>query len=354
MQAFILCALALLITACGSSHSDPAMPRVLDSTLVSTGSPAGDEDPSVIRASNGTLHMAWFSKRTGNGDIYIATSPDGKAWSAAERVTSLDYGDFYPNLMQDAAGNMHLTWFQWVQPELGQIRYKRLAAGATGWLAQPEEAATTILGSDDWLPTIAQAADGSLLIYFVSAKRRTFSATYDLYVARKRPGEAAWDAAVPVAGLNAADMHDMFPYAARVGGEIVLVWVRYDLTNIDFRANHRSDLYLARSADGLAFSAPQRITTDGGDMVNLFPQLYQRHDGSWWILWLSTREGAPAVYEIPLANAAAFPGGLMRNDELPSGYSHRVAPTSTPGRYVGAWVEGALNAEDIYARTFDR
>ena len=39
-------------------------------------------------------------------------------------------------------------------------------------------------------------------------------------------------------------------------------------------------------------------------------------------------------------------------DELPPGYSHRIAATTTPGIYLGVWVQGPEGAQDIYYRFF--
>jgi len=341
------------LAACNASKSDSGAPPPPAPTLVSVGSPNRDEDPSVIRARDGSLYLAWLSDRGSNFDIYISRSADGRAWSAAERVTSLSFGDFYPNLYQDDQGAFHLTWFQWVAPFLGQIRYKRSATG-TDWLAQPEEPVTTILGSDDWLPTITQLADGTLLVYFVSGKRNVFSLTNDIYMARKKPGASAWEAAIPVPGINSTTAHDALPFAMRIGSEIVLVWVRYDLTEADFIKNPKSDLYFASSPDGLVFSAPLKINNDSGNVVNILPHIYQKHDDTWWLLWLSTRLGDAKAFELPLAGVGRFPQGLVEVTQLPPGYSHRIARTSTPGRYVGVWVQGPENKQDIYSSVFDR
>src|SRR6185436_2214155 len=55
--------------------------------LLSIDSPTKDEDPSVIRARDGTLFVAWFSDRNGNPDIYITSSNNGADWTPAVRVT---------------------------------------------------------------------------------------------------------------------------------------------------------------------------------------------------------------------------------------------------------------------------
>ncbi|HEU4388934.1 MAG TPA: hypothetical protein VFV34_14130, partial [Blastocatellia bacterium] len=45
--------------------SSPAF-EPTDPILLSTGSPTKDEDPSVLRANDGSLYVAWFSDRGGN------------------------------------------------------------------------------------------------------------------------------------------------------------------------------------------------------------------------------------------------------------------------------------------------
>ena len=126
--------------------------------LLSTGSPTKDEDPSVLLAADGRVFVAWFSDRGNNPDIYVASTNDRRTWSAPVRVTSGPGGDFYPNLLQDSGGVLHLVWFQWVALFVGQIRHATSSDGIT-W--SPEEAVTTEFLVDDWVPTVAEAPDGS-------------------------------------------------------------------------------------------------------------------------------------------------------------------------------------------------
>ena len=314
-------------------------------TLLSIGGPTKDEDPSVLLAADGTLYVAWFSDRSGNPDIYLTSSKDRVTWSAPLRITTGPHGDFYPNLLQDSHGVLHLVWFQWVAPFLGQIRHASSSNGTT-WT--PEEPVTTEFLSDDWVPTVAEAPDGSLLVYFIAAKRPGNS-TNQIFLAVKRPNRVAWDPPVSLS-INSPTEHDHLPFVARTGpAELTLAWVRYSAADSDFISNPRSDLYTAQSADGAIWSAPVRLTTDGLGQ-NLFPQIYRRHDGTWWILWLSTKGGTQAQYELPLADAARYPAGLVKNRLLPAGYSHRLAATPAPGEYLAAWVQGATGVEDIYYR----
>jgi hypothetical protein len=345
------------LAACGDgaaqSHGGGAF-QPTDALLLSTNSPTKDEDPSVLRARDGTLFVAWFSDRGGNSDIYITSTSNGRDWSPlGPPVTASSAGDFYPTLFQDEQGTFHLTWFRWTAPFLGHIWYNTSTDGLT-WNPASEVQVTTDAGVDDWVPSITQAADGTLLIYFVSRLRRALSPTNDIYVATKRPAQTTWDPPVPVAGINSATEHDHLPFAARTGATITLVWDRYDTTKVIPWENPKSDLWYATSSNGLSWSPPAKITNDVGNVVHLYPGLFPSLTGEWSLVWLSTKLGPPLVFELPLANAGMYPLGLTQNTLLPAGYSHRIAATSSPGVYLGVWVQGPDGAQDIYYRFFEK
>src|SRR5512134_561046 len=79
--------LALLAACSDPAPTDgefrPGLPR-----LLSAGSPSKDEDPSVLRAADGTIFVAWFSERSGNPDIWITSTRDGVEWTDPVRVTT--------------------------------------------------------------------------------------------------------------------------------------------------------------------------------------------------------------------------------------------------------------------------
>ena len=103
----------------------------------------------------------------------------------------------------------------------------------------------------------------------------------------------------------------------------------------------------------MSWSAPVRVTTDGTGQ-NLFPQVYQQHSGAWTLQWLSTKSGAPKLYEMPLSGVAAYPTGVLENPLLPAGYSHRITRTAVANQYLAAWVQGATGVQDIYVRLITR
>ena len=155
-------------------------------------------------------------------------------------------------------------------------------------------------------------------------------------------------------GINSNTEHDHLPFVARTGNTLTLLWERHDSTEALPWLNRKSQLYSATSTDGVSWSAPTRVTNDAGLVVNLFPGLYQRFDGSWWIVWLSTRSGSPRLFELPLANATAYPAGVVENTALGAGYSHRAVQSPTPGVYLGVWVRGADDALDVMYRFYRR
>jgi len=320
--------------------------------LLSTNSPTKDEDPSVLRARDNTVFVAWFSDRdAGNADIYITSTRGGTDWTPPVRVTTSRDGDFYPNLLQDDQGVIHLVWFRWDAPFRGHIVHNTSADGQR-WDPANETVVTTTPDVDDWVPTIAQAADGTLLVYFVSARRDRSSSLNRIYVTSAAPG-GAWTTPTPLSIASATE-HDHLPFAARTGTQMTLVWVRTDAAQPTPWTATKADVMLSSSPDGRTWSAPRRVTRDSSSIVHVFPALYTSADQSWLIMWLSTRLGSPRVFEIPLATADLYPQAAAENALLGSGYSHRIVETPTARVYLGVWVQGPEGAQDIYYRYFRR
>jgi len=342
---------------CDDNASDPGPPPAryapTDTLLLSTGSPTKDEDPAVLRAADGSMFVAWFSDRADAGDIYVARTSSGTNWSAPTRITLDPGGDFYPSLIQDAAGTFHLTWFRWYALERGHILHSTSSDGLT-WNVADEESVTTDLDVDDWLPTPAFASDGTLFVYFVSEIRDAGNPTSDLYATSKGPSATNWSDPVSLTAINSTTEHDQLPFVARTGSGLTMVWVRHDTSEPKPWLNPKSQLYLSTSPDGLSWSAPLQVTNEAGNVVHLFPSIVTANTGGQSLLWLSTRDGSARVYEILVANAGQYPATVTEVIALPDGYSHRVAATPTAGVFLGAWVQGPEGAQDIHYRFFER
>ncbi len=356
-----LAALVPLLGCNPSSDPSPSPPPLYGPTaplVLSTASPSKDEDPSLVRSRDGRMVAVWFSERSGTPGIELATTDRSSGWSTATRISSpTSGGDFHPTLIQDEAGTFHLTWFRWNALYRGHIRYNSWAESSP-----PDPSRETQITNpanedfDDWVPVIARGSDGTLLVYFVSDKRDPANPTHEIYATRRPPGAmAAWEPPVRLS-INSPTEHDHLPVVARDGSVFIMVWVRADTSQYLPWNNPRSDLWIATSVDGLAWSTPSRITNDAGAVANIFAGLYADHGGQWWIVFTSTRLGSvPRVFEIPLANAGGYPAGLVELSALsPGGYSYRVVPAPVAGLFLGAWVQGQGNALDVYYRFFQK
>jgi hypothetical protein len=204
---------------------------------------------------------------------------------------------------------------------------------------------------DDWVPAITGRRDGDLLVYFVSEARAAGPArTHDIFTARRRQGESRWDRPLHVDGISSPTEHDHLPFAARTGDRVSLVWSRYGGAQALPWLAPRSDLMFASSPDGLTWDTSLNVTREAADAVNLFATLVSNSFGEWSMLWLSTRFGQRVV-QTPLALRSVYPEGARDAADLDAGgYSHRMAPTSTPGICLAAWVAGPDGAQDVYYR----
>ncbi len=344
----------VIVAGCGdkSSGPDPAPPfEPTDPMLLSTGSPTKDEDPSVLRAQDGSILVAWFSDRGGNSDLYVTRTRNGTQWDPAARATTHADRDFYPTLIQTGDGMFHLFWFRWDDAFRSHILSNTSVDGLT-WSGASEVQVTSDPDLDDWVPTVVEGVDGTLFVYFVSEVRDASNPTSEIFVTTLRPGESVWDAPAPVTAINDATMHDHLPSAARVGDQIVLVWMRYDTSVSLPWLTSKSDLYVSTSLDGLSWTSPTKVTNDTADVVHIFPAFASTLEGGSSIVWLSTRLGPPRVFEIGFDEIDSYPSSAVELAALPQGYSHRVAATPTPGVRMGTWVQGPEGAQDIHVRCF--
>jgi hypothetical protein len=187
-------ALALLLAACsgGGTGGEPGPLARLAPTAplpLSPGNVTGqDEDPSILVARSGeALWAAWYSNRAGlhpggreRKEIFVARSLDGLGWTEPPvQVTDDPEWSFYPSLAQGADGAFHLAWMRWQLVPQGcvpdtalpctdyasRIVYSRSPDGLT-WSAADEVELST--GARDELPSLVEASDGRLLVYFVA------------------------------------------------------------------------------------------------------------------------------------------------------------------------------------------
>ncbi len=309
-------------------------------------SPGKDEDPNLARLADGSIVLAWYSERTGGGDIYYRHSPDGRSWDAPVQVSSSASTDVYPGLVEAPAHTLHAVWhrFDGDPNTSSRIIYNRSTDGT--WNAANEQ---TIGPGIDWSPSIA-AANGALVVVFAHDPcAPNLPVCFEIEIVRSLDGGATWSA--PVAPpLGATGTSDALPFLALTGDHLTLVWNRYVATTsaeLPYQTA-TSEVMLSTSPDGVTWSTPIAVTSNGD--YDLFPSLYEDQAGTWWLTWLT----APAATQISMvvAQPLATAGSGVPTATLPvTGYSPRAIATSVPDRYVAAWVEGTSDLE-IWAREY--
>ena len=68
-------------------------------------------DPAIIVCSPGVLHVVWEYYTPGYDDLYYKSSSDGgTTWTASRRLTFTPGDSWYPEIMPDSSGDLHLFW----------------------------------------------------------------------------------------------------------------------------------------------------------------------------------------------------------------------------------------------------
>lgn len=373
-------ALALLlgVAGCGGGSSggapDPGpLARLAPSAAASVLSPGNasgqDEDPSIVRARDGSLYVAWYSNRNGlqtdgreDKEIFLMRSGDGATWTDPPIQLTRDPAfAFYPSLAQDAAGAFHLAWWRVIPTGPGtdnRILYKSSPDGVTWDADQGLEIAS---GPGDWLPAlVADRAGGRLLVYFSAVARDRNGAVnlgeriLRLHVAI-RDAAGAWAAPAPLQGVNEDATHNTYPHVLqRAGGSFVMTWTRYDAAQpndvLQVIQEPSTVTMLSTSADGVAWTPPVAMS-EAGAAIDVFPSLFADPADRPFVLWTTTAFGAPVTAE--LAAGASYPGGVVQRPEI-SGYTARLLATPTPGIFWSVWVEGPAGTQKVRHRFLAR
>jgi hypothetical protein len=335
-----------------STDSAPAPDVAIDappSPVNLSASTGKDEDPDLVRLADGSILLAWFSERTGNGDIYYRHSADGRSWDAPVQVSSGTSIDVYPGIAEAPAHTLHAVWHRFdADPNTSsRIIYNRSTDGT--WSAANEQ---TIAPGIDWSPSIAPTASGDLVVAFAHDPcSPSLPVCFEIEIVRSVDGGTTWS--TPVAPpIGASGFSDAIPYLALTGDHLTLVWNRY-VASTSAELPYQtatSEVMLSTSSDGVTWSTPVAVTANSD--YDLFPALYADQAGAWWLTWLTAPAGTQVTTAVAQPVATAGTGAPTAT--LPvTGFSPRAVATTVPGRYVAAWVEGTSDL-DIWIREFVR
>jgi len=320
-----------------------ADPGPTNAVAIATG-PGKDEDPSILRAKDGTFFLAWYSNRDGGDRIWLMTSADGLTWGTPRAITDASEHAFYPGLLQTRDGRFHLSWWAGEVGDggtlVGRIRY----ASSDDTQAWSAPVSLTDAAGLAWGATMTEPSAGEIVMAWSS----NASGDKDLYTAISTNGGAAWS--VPARRVDAAFNDDLPFITTKADGSLVMTWQRYDASVTDFGAafgDPSNELVYATSVDGASWSAPIALTNDpdGGHVPDVIASLFPSSDPSGFsVAWSSVRLGSTTgnVYAMGLSTGLASITQLTTE----GGYSGRLVPTGTSGRSILVWVKDL----DIWSR----
>ena len=306
-----------------------------------------DEDPAVVRAADGTFHVVWAAKdASGQVDLFVRSSRDGRSWSAPVRITSSPDADYYPALAQTRDGTLHLTWF----------RLQRKAGRMNIWYAQSRDGrrwsrpiAITERDGIDWAPAIYEDTERVLWILWSSDRTRS----RELFGVRSGDGGRSWSRAYQ---LTDSPEEDDFPHVLDVRGERVLVWTRFR-PGSPLRSFHKdasAEVVRATSRDGIHWSEPVPCTPadPGNRYVEMLPFMFtDSAQGRAYVSWTSNRSDKSGdILMEELAPASAPIRQLTTSNR--SDYGAKIVPTGRPDEYLMVWVSTRDGKADIFVRLF--
>jgi BNR repeat protein len=247
--------------------------------------------PQAAWNGDGSLVVVWADERRGGGrfDIYARRSPDGgKTWESEQLLSRFPDKlprDAYaqPTLLSDGQDRLWAVWFG-LRTNHSSLYLTRSTDSGRSWT---DPVALTGDSVSVFGQQLVGVGDRMLLVWH---DKRT---GYDrLYAVSSTDAGATWTAPIEIDGLPADSPANAI--AASVlpgpGGEALVAW--------QDERNGRTDIFLARSADGgRTWGEAQRMDMDEpGTAYSRFPKLARAKDGRVALVWEDDRSGFEAVY----------------------------------------------------------
>jgi len=239
---------------------------------------AQDINPTIFKASNGTLLLFWACNESEYYNIYQKSSVDnGASWSNSVRVTDVEADDFAPSVYQEKDGTIWLVWYRKLMGNY-DIFFKTYSSTSFLWSSDTRLTTDT---APDKLPSVAQLKDGKIWVVWQSYR----GGNMDIYYTTSSDEGASWSVETRLTTETDWDT-DPAIYQTIYG----YPWIVY--STLPPTPSGYNDLYYKTSMDnGTTWSSRIQITTDKFD--DSYPALTQSLDRKIWIAWASNRVGQP-------------------------------------------------------------
>ena len=183
-----------------------------------------DLSPSITQALDGRILVVWYSRRSGNWDLWYKTGDvSGSAWSAATQLTTDTGSDLYPSVTVTDSGRVWAVWSRgWAT-----LWYMTSDDGGDSWSAETQ--LTT--GISDRYPSIAQTTGGRVWVAWTSIYGAGRTDNWDIWYKYSDDGGVNWSQDTLFTRFVGTDFA---PGVAAFGsGDLALVWDSDRATNFD-------------------------------------------------------------------------------------------------------------------------
>jgi len=300
--------------------------------------------PAMAVDGAGTIHLAWEDHRTGDADVYFASSMDGGAsWTTPNLRVNRNNGttsQIYPSVAAWGTGNVAVAWADGRSAADWDVY---VAVSADGGLTWPGgDVRVNSAAGNQTQPALVADAGGNLSVAWEDDRDGNF----DIYFARSADGGAAWT--TPNVRVDAAPgpswARDV-TLALGPSGSLHAAW--------NDERNAHNDIYTASSTDdGATWTSPDvLVNTDGSGFAQLRPTVAADAAGTVHAAWMDRRRGIQDIFY-----AKSFDGGLTWTDpnlrvDDDTGSAWQAFPSvavGPPGNVFIAWGDQRNGDADIY------
>lgn len=320
---------------------EQVLPQFRSNPLKLPNSTVNDEDPSLLQDHDGTIYIAWFSKRNSVDDIWITYSKDHSIWSDPRPIITAPTSDYYPTLIQSDDGIFHLSWFG-VERYTGYAEIYYSNSRDTITWSDPLKIAPN--PAIDWVPSIMQDQDGVLRITWTSNR----SGNKEIYMVSSRDGGNTW---TDPRQLTFSTIADDYPFLAQLENyTYILTWTRYTPQGESaLSTNPTAEIVYSTSIDLLNWSDPVVISAPDPEqkVTDVYPIIFE-HKNSVYISWTSNRaEFFGDIVARSLISDTIIP--LITSDK--ADYTGRVVSLNDTTLAI-VWVSNREGTNAIYYQEF--
>jgi hypothetical protein len=286
------------------------------------------ESADVAAGPGSRVYVAWTDNRSGDEDIYLASSDDGgRTFSRNLRVDDGPAGSnaSYPSMAVSPSGRVAVAW----EDTRSQDKDVRCAFSADGSSFGPSVRMNTdSSGREQLRPRLSSG--GAEVFHAVWYDNR--SGDFDIYYARSSGSSFLAERRVDDTG-DGGTFQALPAVAVGPDERVHVAWHdrRYDGYRIMYSG----------SADGIVFSANQPVSMVAGAGKDQFqPRLRVGPGGTVHVAWHDRRGGYPHIYYANSTSAGRTFGEAWRADDAPADtlcYSPVLGVDSLGGVHLAWW-----------------